>query len=80
MANEINSEMDLTPSTAAPNTKTVHVGLKPYQALTVAAIEISYQCKRQFTASQVMRYLIERYTSDAVAKMIAEYKPSETTS
>lgn len=80
MVNEIPSEMDLAPSTATPNTKTVHVGAKRYQALTAAAIEVSYQCKRQFTASQVMHYLVERYTSDAVAKMIAEYKPSETTS
>ncbi len=64
----------------SPNTKTVHVGAERYKILTAAAIEVSYKCGRQFTPSQIMHYLVEHLTTEAVSKMISELKPSAPTS
>lgn len=61
-----------------PKTKTVHVGMDRYSALADAAIELSYQCKRQFTAGQIMKYLIDHYTEDALQKLKQETLPDRS--
>lgn len=49
--------------------KVVHIGFKRGEKMTDAAIQIGAKCGRVTTASQVVKYLIDNYTEDAISKM-----------
>lgn len=62
----------------APTTRVVYVGAERYQKLSVDAIAASYKCGRQITASQLIQFLIDNYTSSAIESLIAQMKPSDS--
>lgn len=51
-------------------TTTVHVGLERHAILTSHAIDVSSQTRRQITASQLLKFMIDRFADQAKAELL----------
>lgn len=60
-------------------TKVVHIGVDRFRLLTNAAIDISHQTRRQITASQVNKYLIDHFAQEAVQRLKSEHEAERAT-
>lgn len=58
------------------DTRVMYVGSDRFKALTNAAIEVSYQGKRQITASQIAKYMVDNFLQEAKEKLLKEIQAS----
>lgn len=56
--------------------KVAHIGYDRGVLMTDAAIKVGGKCGRVVSASQVVKYLIDNFTDQAIAKMIRELTSS----
>lgn len=61
---------------AKTDTRVMYIGSDRFKALTDAAIDVSYQGKRQITASQMAQYIVDNYLESAMEKLLKEIQES----
>lgn len=59
------------------DTRTMYVGSERFKKLTDAAIEVSYLGKRQITASQIAKYMVDNFLQEAKEKLLKEIQASQ---
>lgn len=62
-----------------PKTKVVHIGADRFRLLKDHAIDVSHQTRRQITASQINKYLIDNFAEEAVQRIKAEHESGRST-
>lgn len=56
-----------------PQTKVAYVGLGRYKKLKEAAIDFSSVHRTQITPSQLLQFLVDKYTDDAMKELIKDF-------
>lgn len=54
------------------NTRVIHIGEERFKTLSDLAIDISYEGKRQITASQMAQYVLDNFMEQARTKLLSE--------
>ncbi|WP_090362678.1 hypothetical protein [Pseudomonas coleopterorum] len=53
-------------------TRVIHIGQERFETLSDLAINISYEGKRQITASQLAQYVLDNFLEQARLKLLSE--------